>query len=114
MKKMNPHDLNRWIGSNIYRERGIQKMSQAALAEAANVSRVFISQLENGNQSAKIDTYYRIACALDISLCTLFRSAEDSVADDILLLLDDCTDSEMCAYIEVLRVVKKQYRSLCE
>jgi len=55
MRKMNSTDLNHWIGGQIYRERIARKISQEALAEAADVSRVFISNLENGNCGAKID-----------------------------------------------------------
>ena len=113
MRKMNTKDLNLWIGSQIYRARIARKLSQEALAEAANVSRIFISQMENGRKSAKIDTYYRIACALDMSLCELFCKNEDLESlNGILLLLSDCSDAEIRAYIEVLRVMKIQFASL--
>jgi len=110
MKNMSSKDLNRWIGSQIYKARVARKLSQEALAEAADVSRVFISQLENGNGAAKIDTYYRVACALDISLCELFRGNEnDGLLDDILFLLNDCSPDEIRAYMELLRVVKNRF-----
>ena len=113
MKNMSSKSLNQWIGSQIYRARVAQKLSQEALAEAADVSRVFISNLENGNCSAKIYTYYRIACALNISLPELFSRNEDiRSVDEILFLLSDCPDDEMRAYIEILRVVKTQYATL--
>ena len=49
MRKMSKDDLNRWIGTQIFAARTARKLSQEALAEAADVSRVFISQLENSN-----------------------------------------------------------------
>jgi transcriptional regulator with XRE-family HTH domain len=113
MERMNTKDLNRWIGANIYKARSTRRLSQESLAEAVDVSRVFISQLENGNQSAKIDTYYRIACALDISLCELFRRNDETESmDDIFSLLHDCSSDEIRACIEILRVVKYQYTLL--
>ena len=113
MEKMSKKDLNRWIGSQIYGARVARKLSQEALAEAVDVSRVFISQLENGNQSAKIDTFYRIACALGISLCELFRENIDtSTADEILLFLSDCSNDEIRSFTEILRVIKAQFASL--
>lgn len=113
MKKMTPKDLHRWIGSQIYKERTSRKISQEALAEAVNVSRVFISRLENGNQAAKLDTYYRIACTFDISLCELFCGNIDVAAlDGIQFLFSDSTDEEIRAYTEILRAMKKQLSPL--
>ena len=113
MKKMNPKDLNRWIGTQIYTARIARKLSQEALAEAVDVSRVVISQLENGNQSAKIHTYYRIACALDLSLCELFCEKENTRSiDEIISLLSDSSADEIHAFAEILRVIKIQYTSL--
>jgi len=115
MKKMNPKELNLLIGSQICKARVTLKLSQEALSDIAGVSRVSISKLENGNQSARIHTYYRIACALDISLSELFRGNETTRSmDDILLLLCDCSDSEMRAHTELLRVVKKLFIPICK
>ena len=114
MKKMSKSDLNRWIGTQIFTARSTRKLSQEALAEAADVSRVFISQLENGNQSAKIDTYYRIACALDITLGELFRKNGAGTMEDILFLLNDCSCDEVRSFTEILRVIKVQIASLCK
>lgn len=110
MKNMNQAELNRWIGSQIYRVRIARKLSQEALSEAVGVSRHFISMLENGNKAAKIDTYYRIARALDISLCELFRgNGVAETTEDILLLLSDCTAKEIRALTEILRISKTQF-----
>lgn len=111
MQKMNQNDLSRWIGEQIRKARTSKKLSQEALAEAAQVSRVFISRLENGNQSAKIETYYRIACALDISLCTLFKANDDyDPLNEVIFLLSGCSSDEVCAYAEILRLVKSKFQ----
>ena len=115
MRKMTSTDLNHWIGAQIYRERIARKISQEALAEAADVSRVFISNLENGNCGAKIDTYYRIAYAFGISLCELFRGSEVAgTVEDILLLLSDCSHKEIRALTEILRTSKMQIALLLD
>ena len=115
MKKMSKKDLNRWIGSQIYKKRTELKMSQEALSEAVDVSRIFISNLENGNCAAKIDTYYRIAHVFDISLCDLFRDdGDDSTIEELLFLFNDCSPKETRALIEILRVSKKQIQFLQE
>ena len=111
MQKMNQQKLRRSIGMQIYRARIARKISQEVLAETVDVSRVFISKLENGNQSAKIDTYFRIACALDIPLCELFRGSDEKGSlDNLMFLLGDCSDAEVHAYTEILRVIKSQSR----
>jgi len=113
MRRMNPNDLNRWIGFQIRQARIARKLSQELLAEAADLSRVFISQLENGNTSAKIGTYYRITCAFDISLGELFQGSENKkIIGDALFLLSDCSKDEVRSYTEILRVVKAQFVSL--
>lgn len=110
MKKMSKNDLNRRIGTQIYKKRVDLKMSQETLSETAGVSRTFISNLENGNYSARIDTYYRIACALDVTLGELFRgNADNGLMDDIVFLLCDCSADEIRAYTELLRIIKKQF-----
>ena len=73
MEKLKLEDIKRGIGKRIFTERTAKNLSQDALAEALNLSRTFISKLENGNATAKLDTYCRIACVLEISLCELFR-----------------------------------------
>lgn len=102
-------DLNRLIGAQIYKERVIRKLSQEALAATAGVSRNFISRLENGNNTAKIDTYYRIACALDTPLSKLFCAEHSSsTQEELQYLLSDCSAKEVHALIEILRTSKSQ------
>ena len=115
MEKITPKELNLLIGSQIYKAREAKKLSQEALSDIAGVSRVFISRLENGNQSAKIYTYYRIASALDLPLCELFRRSENiSAMDNILHLIADCTDDDIRAYTELFCVVRKLFIPICE
>lgn len=107
MRSMNHDQLNRWVGEQIHRQRTDQKISQERLAEMANVSRNFLSMLENGNKSAKIDTYYRISQALGVSLCELFYEKKaDTSSEELLLLLDDCSALEIQVLINILRIVK--------
>ena len=113
MERMSQSDLIRWIGEQIRKERISHKLTQEALSEAIGVSRSFISLMENGNKAAKTDTYYQIACALDISLCELFRDEESSaIADEISLLLSDCNSKEARALIEILRTIRIQFSRL--
>lgn len=63
----------------IRRERHI---TQAALAEAVNVSQPFIHDLENGNRNAKPETWERIAAALGCTVDELLDKRDASVSKD--------------------------------
>ena len=56
------------IGTKIHYFRTQRGVSQEALAEAAEVSRVFISQIERGEKVAHLDTMIAIANALSVTL----------------------------------------------
>jgi transcriptional regulator with XRE-family HTH domain len=51
-------------------------MSQEALAEMAGLHRTYVSQLERGLKSPTLKVIERLAEALDVSLSTLMRRAE--------------------------------------
>jgi transcriptional regulator with XRE-family HTH domain len=64
------------IGKRIRRERMRQKMTQAALSEAAEVSDGFISALEMGREATSLETLYKIAEALNVPVVRLLYNAE--------------------------------------
>jgi len=106
MKKMNRKEQNQWIGTQIYKKRVKRKWSQEKFSEIVGVSRTFISNLENGNHAAKIDTYCRITYKFNISLGELFRDDENNAeADDILFMLSDCSKEEINAFVKKSKVL---------
>ena len=52
-------------------------LSQEALALRANLNPAYFGQIERGVKCPTIDTLYKIACALDISLSELLRFEDD-------------------------------------
>lgn len=58
----------------IRREKGI---TQAALANATNLSQPFIHDLEKGNRGAKRETLNKIAAALECSVNDLMEDQEE-------------------------------------
>jgi transcriptional regulator with XRE-family HTH domain len=64
-----PVKLGRHI-SFIREKRGL---SQAQLADMAQIGRAHLSQIENGAVSARIDTIYAIAGALELSISDLLK-----------------------------------------
>ena len=62
------------VGDNVRRYRRLRGMSQDALAEASNVSRRMICNLEAGDANVSLATLDRLAEALDISFADLIRA----------------------------------------
>jgi transcriptional regulator with XRE-family HTH domain len=93
---------------NVLFRRAQKRLSQAALAERAGVSRTILSAIENGEGNVTLDSIEKLAETLDISVADLFtqnvrsgaseadlaRRAHDGPeayvdADDFLAALDD-------------------------
>lgn len=60
--------------------RGQHEMTLAALSEASGVSAGVISKLERNQQSAELDTLYRLARAFGLSATDLLAMAESPLA----------------------------------
>lgn len=80
----------RKIGSRIQTYRNEKKMTQEQLAELAGTSQKYISRIEVGYHSMKLETVVAIANALQVSLGALIADYEDSTDESNLkLILDD-------------------------
>ena len=70
------------IGAVIRRLRSDRDWSQAQLADAAHVSRVFVSQLENGKARAEVRLVLAVLQALGASVVVTLAEPDDQ--DDLL------------------------------
>lgn len=70
-----PTDIRVWVGNRIRQLRLKAGWTQPDLAHHAKVSRVFLSELENGHKEVCVDALERIACALDVGLEEFFRGS---------------------------------------
>ena len=66
---------------NLVFRRAQLRLSQAALAERAGVSRPVISEIENGRANVSLDVLERIAAALEATVATLFTPAQPGASD---------------------------------
>lgn len=98
------------IGERIRKARNERKMSQAELAEKANLSLSHISDIEKGKKQPKVLTLVHIAEALGVSTDSLLRPNIPAVSklyeDDLQGLLSDCTPAERDGILKVVREVK--------
>jgi transcriptional regulator with XRE-family HTH domain len=70
------------LSTNVIITRAQRKLSQAALAKRAGISRVTLSKIEGGDSDPTIGTVARIAAALDVALSDLFVGDDEGFADD--------------------------------
>ncbi len=86
------------IGSKIRYFRTQKSVSQEDLAEAAEVSRVFISNIERGERVASLETIISIANALNVSVDDILgenlTARISSAFDQQFDILGDCSKEE--------------------
>ena len=63
--------LVRAIGKRVRLARLVREMTQAELADAAGISRSFLSLIEHGAHGIDVVRLYRLAAALDMPLTKL-------------------------------------------
>ena len=71
-------DVYQTIGAHLKRARLAKGMTQAELAEKAELSEGFVSFLESGKKKARLDIYLGLCGILGLSLSDLFRNAPAS------------------------------------
>lgn len=98
------------LGQRIRTARTERGMSQAELADKANVGLPHISDIERGKTHTKVLTFARIAEALQISADDLLRINIPEVKvlyqNELSDLLKDCSPTEMESLLQIVRQVK--------
>jgi transcriptional regulator with XRE-family HTH domain len=93
------------LGRNIKYFRFHKQISQAALAEKADISITFLSNIERGKMFPKVETLSRITKSLEVAVYELFRT--DLVPEDnkemIGRLSEDITKNVNLAMTEVFK-----------
>lgn len=79
---MLPTKLEHFLGLEIQRHRTEKGWSQEYLAEATNLHRTYISQLERGLKSPSVRVLSQIATALDITMSELLKAVEEALRAD--------------------------------
>ena len=96
-------DILEKLGRSIKASRKAAGLTQAKLAEMADLSDNFIALVERGQRSPSIHTLDKIAVALDVSLAKLFQFEEDDPektnAEELLRKLIEGRDVDEIAFI---------------
>lgn len=106
------------IGSRIREIRQKRQMSQANLADKANISLPHISEIENGKSTLLLPTFIRIVEALQVSADVLLRSDIPEVNNlyksEFAELLEDCTPAEIDSILKIVKEVKRSMHTAKE
>ena len=99
------------IGARIREFRQKRHMSQAELAEKANITLSHISNIETGKSTLLLPTFIRITEALQVSADVLLRSDVPEVNNiyksEFAEILEDCTPSEIESIIKIVKEIKQ-------
>jgi transcriptional regulator with XRE-family HTH domain len=63
------------FAANVRRLRTEAGLSQESFADACGLHRTYIGSIERGERNVSLDNVERIACALGVSIATLFAPA---------------------------------------
>lgn len=64
------------VGTVIAEFRKRKKMSQEVLSGLADIGRTHLSAIEHGERKPTLETFYRICCALDMSMESVISEVE--------------------------------------
>ena len=103
------------IGKRIRDIRTSKKMSQAGLADKANISLSQVSDIETGKSSMRLTTFIGIVEALQVSADVILRTDIPEVNNiyksEFVELLEDCTPTEIESILKIVKEVKKSMHS---
>jgi transcriptional regulator with XRE-family HTH domain len=102
---MNGQDVRELLGKRIQFFRKQRQLSQATLAEKADISITFLSKIERGIKYPTSESISGIANGLGVELCDLFRQDEKSA--DHQNMLDRLQNDVMQTVEAVFKAYKK-------
>lgn len=104
------------LGKRIHDTRLKQNMSQMELAEKAQLHPTYISQIEHGKANLSVTVFRRLTEALQVSADWLLQAdvptTNDLLAQEVAVLLFDCSTTERKALLKVLQEMKSSFREI--
>lgn len=67
------------VGRVIAHFRKRRGVSQEVLSGLADIGRSHLSAIERGERKPTLETFYRICCALDVSMSTVIQKLEEEL-----------------------------------
>lgn len=108
-------NVYKFIGKRIKEERLKRGLTQSEVAEISGITDNFLSYIENGKKQASLNTLYKIANALEVSLSKLFsdvpsKKTNYSLTEQILPLLKDKSPKDKKFILDLVRLVSRKIK----
>ena len=97
----------RLIGANLYAIRKKKGLTQAEVAELAELSDRTYADIERGNVNMRIETVLKLCAALNVSPNSIFVEEQSTIIDlqhEVLERLDQCSSDEKITALQLLSV----------
>ena len=98
------------IGQRIRKYRKASQLSQEELAEKVGISIPHMSHIETGNTKLSLPVLVSLATALEVSADDLLfdntATTRNSVIDDLLSLLENCSISQIKVLKDIVKAAK--------
>lgn len=94
------------LGKRIKEERLRKGLTQEQLAEEVNITRLYVTFIENGNRTVRIDVLERISTSLDVSIEYLIKgsiSTHEEIVYEFGQLINSCTSQEANQLLNVVK-----------
>lgn len=104
------HDFSRPLAEAVKKARYKMKLTQEQVGELADTNARTISAIENGQSNTRMNILYPLIRVLRIDPNEIFHSeryTSSSTKDQLLLLIEDCTDEEAAALLETSETILK-------
>lgn len=103
-------NVRRLIGSRIKHLRKSKRLSQEELSEKVGMSSKYLSSIELGKENPTLDTFMKLAQALNIEIFELFNYAQDkTLQESRKLLLDLIKNSDKEKLDLASKIIKSIY-----
>lgn len=100
-------DRKKQIGLCVKHIRKMRNMTQEQLAESADLSVTFISNIENGKISISAETVIRLSVALKVSSDRLLNTGPEQDKSQIADFIRECTADETELLREIIELIMK-------
>ena len=108
------HDFSRPLAEAVKKARYKLKLTQEQVGELADTNARTISAIENGQSNTRMNILYPLIRVLRIDPNEIFHSeryTSSSTKDQLLALIEDCSDEEAAALLETSETILRVLRS---
>ena len=108
------HDFSRPLAEAVKKARYKMKLTQEQVGELTDTNARTISAIENGQSNTRMNILYPLIRVLRIDPNEIFHSeryTSSSTKDQLLALIEDCSDEEAAALLETSETILKVLRS---